>query len=518
MGAAPSGKEAQNDCTWGQLAMRLRKKLKGAAQELDPEIEKKMAAALKEDERRKHELKQAQADEERYSRINRHKVQNQWRKMMRMAKVDELIKEVEILSQNHEREVDRKDAIIQMLDRDLEEADEQHQMALRSHLQNVDDLVKLQASRLHVMHQQAEKDLVLIQDEFKSEFDDMKATHKRLTKEMKDVNDALEKQLHIAESELRTEFEGLQADYRGKHEEEKQVMKVTLETSVGDFERMLDSAYNTYYDSTRKQTENYKRLQKKDMHDSKDIDKKQKACARLTEMLQHWRTKISNNMKEAEARNKALREEKEKVVGHYQELKGRMTGVREAEDRRLTELTLNSRKAITDLTEKMNLAEKIIRLGELNRKMMTEREKVLPFEFAKTGGEGVDTQEGDDLEEAAAASEELKSSANTLGPNGKPVQEWDALNTFFTRYNKILLDKTALETEGKRLAQENDRLRGLIKQFVDGISVNDDVMSSANSLLVVNNSLPRLPRMAGPEHVTVVDGPRVLNLMDMQGR
>ena len=47
---------------------------------------------------------------------------------MRIAKVDELIKEVEILSQNHEREVDRKDAIIQMLDRDLEEADEQHQM------------------------------------------------------------------------------------------------------------------------------------------------------------------------------------------------------------------------------------------------------------------------------------------------------------------------------------------------------------------------------------------------------
>lgn len=494
--------------------MRLRKKLKGAAQELDPDLEKKMAAALKEDERRKHELKQAQQDEERYSRINRHKVQNQWRKMMRMAKVDELIKEVEILSQNHEREVDRKDAIIQMLDRDLEEADEQHQMALRSHLQNVDDLVKLQASRLHVMHQQAEKDLVLIQDEFKSEFDDMKATHKRLTKEMKDVNDALEKQLHIAESELRTEFEGLQADYRGKHEEEKQVMKVTLETSVGDFERMLDSAYNTYYDSTRKQTENYKRLQKKDMHDSKDIDKKQKACARLTEMLQHWRTKISNNMKEAEARNKALREEKEKVVGHYQELKGRMTGVREAEERRLTELTLNSRKAIGDLTEKMNLAEKIIRLGELNRKMMTEREKVMPFEFAAQAIEGMDGEAGD----AEAAMDENKGSAKTLGPNGKPVQEWDALNTFFTRYNKILLDKTAMETEGKRLTQENDRLRGLIKQFVDGISVNDDVMSNANSLMVVNNSLPRLPRMAGPEHVTVVDGPRVLNLMDMQNR
>merc|ERR1711939_1252608 len=501
----------------GSATMRLRKKLKGAAQELDPEVEKKMAAALKEDERRKHELKQAQADEERYSRINRHKVQNQWRKLMRIAKVEELIKEVEILSQNHEREIDRKDAIIQMLDRDLEEADEQHQMALRSHLQNVDELVKLQRSRLLAMEQQAEKDLALIEDEFKHEFDDMKVTHKRLTKEMKDVNDALEKQLHEAEQELRTDFEGLQADYRGKHEEEKQVMKVTLETAVGEFERQLDTAYNMYYESTRKQTDRYKTLQKKDLGDSRKIDSMQKRCARLQESLQHWRTKISNNMKEAEARNKALKEEKEKVVGHYQELKGRMTGVRDAEDRRLTELTLNSRKAITDLTEKMNLAEKITRLGELNRKMMTEREKVLAFEFASQATDGAEGQDGDDLEEAAGA-EELKSSANTLGANGKPVQEWDALNTFFTRYNKILLDKTALETEGKRLAQENDRLRGLIKQFVDGISVNDDVMSSANSLLVVNNSLTRLPRMPGPDHVTVVDGPRVLNLMDMQNR
>merc|ERR1711907_107615 len=261
MGAAPSGKEAQNDCSWSKFTMRLRKKLKGAAQELDPEVEKKMAAALKEDERRKHELKQAQADEERYSRINRHKVQNQWRKMMRMAKVDELIKEVEILSQNHEREVDRKDAIIRMLDRDLEEADEQHQMALRSHLMNVDALITLQRSRLEAMQAHFERDLRMMEREFKAESDDMKATHKRTAKEMKDVNEAIEAEIERQEQELRTDFEGLQADYRGKHEEEKQVVKVTLENAVNEFERQLDNAYNTYYDSTKKQTEKYRDLQ-----------------------------------------------------------------------------------------------------------------------------------------------------------------------------------------------------------------------------------------------------------------
>ena len=35
----------------------MRKRLKGQAQELDPEVEKKLAAALKEDERRRAELK-----------------------------------------------------------------------------------------------------------------------------------------------------------------------------------------------------------------------------------------------------------------------------------------------------------------------------------------------------------------------------------------------------------------------------------------------------------------------------
>lgn len=36
---------------------------------------------------------------------------------MRLAKSEALKKDIEILSQNHERDVDRRDAILQMLDR-----------------------------------------------------------------------------------------------------------------------------------------------------------------------------------------------------------------------------------------------------------------------------------------------------------------------------------------------------------------------------------------------------------------
>lgn len=50
--------------------------------------------------------------------------------------------------------MDAKDAILQMLDRDLDEAEEQYQMALRNHLIHIDDLIKLQEDRLSGLFEQ----------------------------------------------------------------------------------------------------------------------------------------------------------------------------------------------------------------------------------------------------------------------------------------------------------------------------------------------------------------------------
>lgn len=72
---------------------------------------------------------------QQYSKLNSVKIHNQWRKIMRMSKVDDLRGQIEVLSQSHEREVDRKDAIIQMLDRDLEDAESQFESAVQGSFQ-----------------------------------------------------------------------------------------------------------------------------------------------------------------------------------------------------------------------------------------------------------------------------------------------------------------------------------------------------------------------------------------------
>ena len=61
--------------------------------------------------------------------------------MQIIAKTADLKKDAETMSQTFERTVDRKDAIIRSLAMDIEEAEEQYQVALRKHLQNMDDLI-----------------------------------------------------------------------------------------------------------------------------------------------------------------------------------------------------------------------------------------------------------------------------------------------------------------------------------------------------------------------------------------
>lgn len=96
----------------------MKKPPKGGKSEKPKESEEKLAEMRRQQQiAAKAELRARMEIEVKNSKINKLKIQNQWRKIMRLTKAESLRKDVEILSQNHERDVDRKDAILQMLDR-----------------------------------------------------------------------------------------------------------------------------------------------------------------------------------------------------------------------------------------------------------------------------------------------------------------------------------------------------------------------------------------------------------------
>lgn len=121
---------------------------------------------------------------------------------MRLAKAESLKKDVEILSQNHERDVDRKDAILQMLDRDLEEAEDQFQMALRTHLQNLDILIQLHDSRLYALEKSFQQELKTMQKDFAIEREVMHLKFKTEKKELTAVIETIEHDENEREAEV----------------------------------------------------------------------------------------------------------------------------------------------------------------------------------------------------------------------------------------------------------------------------------------------------------------------------
>jgi hypothetical protein len=74
-----------------------------------------------------------------------------------------------------------------MLDRDLDEAEEQYQMALRNHLMHMDDLIALQQSRLRGLNEEFERDTRILKNEFDQEKNEIERSHDAETQELTEM-------------------------------------------------------------------------------------------------------------------------------------------------------------------------------------------------------------------------------------------------------------------------------------------------------------------------------------------
>jgi transposase len=64
--------------------------------------------------------------------------------------------------------------------------------------------------------------------------------------------------------------------------------------------------------------------------------------------------------------------------------------------------------------------------------------------------------------------------------------ERTAMEQFYKRYNKAMLDSLSFEAQKRMLQEENDNLRLILKQYLDGISVSEEVLSHSNPLFIIN--------------------------------
>jgi hypothetical protein len=151
------------------------------------------------------------------------------------------------------------------------------------------------------------------------------------------------------------------------------------------------------------------------------------------------------------------------------------------------------------------LGEKNLKTAELCRRLETEKEKVVPF-YEST----IDENE---------IPEDLRTIFNEI--TNEEFKKFSYLKNYFKRYNKIMLDKLAIQKQKELYLKENQTLKSLLKQHIDGISVNDDVIRNENPLIVTNKArleyvpITRVPKGVS-NNILCIDGREEITKINMQ--
>ncbi|XP_020832843.1 dynein regulatory complex subunit 2 [Phascolarctos cinereus] len=418
-------------------------------------------------------LKDKLAKEERNSTLNLNKINTQWRVILREVKAKELRKDIEILSQTFERVVDCKDSMIKSLAKDLTEAEDRNAHALQSHLHNVDELLELQRSRLAYLEECYCKELEALTKEFETERKMIIDQHEKEIRYLQDVFLAMEQNFLDAEYEAKLEFQSMWDDLKNKNLEEKHFLRMQLEGTVEDLWRRFQKALKNYTNATEDRKLAFETLKAKDEKSSKEIEMQMKKLQKIQDSIAILRGKISAHTRENEEQNQRIRDNKDLVHRQLQKLKQQMIKAREEARHNLAKLTWESNialKALKKIVEKGNL---ILKLAEICRKFETEEEKVLPFYSSMLTPEELLQVGHNDHEEPTI---EL----------AKLMENYTGLENFWKRYNKVKLEQLSLQRKRAQLLETNKKLKHMLKQYLDGISVNDEVLSQLNPLLIIN--------------------------------
>eukprot|EP00958_Prasinococcus_capsulatus_P017125 scaffold1928_cov381-Prasinococcus_capsulatus_cf.AAC.23 len=459
-------------------------------------------------------------------RALRRQIHSKWRGILRLAKVEELRREVEVLSQNHEHEMDRKEATVQvrrgdeprpwsMLNRDLADAEEQHRLALRSHLTVVDGLLDTQQERMRGLSASYRLRLERVGNEFASEGQKLGKGHQRHKEDALQLLGAMEQTFSTGEAHARRAFENKCEEISNQSCEEYNIFKVSLESSIEELQAKLRNAHSAYLARTSTKSHSYAELSERDEASARLIEEQGRELSRLQESMAYWKTKAAANAKDWTDQNALLREEREAVARHYQELKGRMSHFRDAQHERTRLLAVCSGHTINvrplpELERQLAIAQQVLKLAELNAKLETEHEKAAAFAYTNNLENEAQDEGESTVEEIRpgdmVGSQECNEAALADGQSGvhsDPIEEHQYLGGFLQRLNKanpcpwggfpparagqVVLDEAAITAENQRLERENGEYRALLKKYVHEVSVSADVLRNPlNPLLVVN--------------------------------
>jgi hypothetical protein len=339
-----------------------------------------------------------------------------------------------------------------------------------AHTEHLERLIRLQDQRLLLIERQFEADLKVLADEYDDERDEIISKHKEETAELEAIYNMIEEEEKQEEEAALAELHGLKSSCKNSREDKIDDLRSVLDGRLETIQESFENAHLEYLDRTEKRVSDFKHYTNINIDREKDIERSVRSIERLQLQMQEIRNNMQLSGRKFEDQRSLLTAEKASIQQQVVELRDTMRKFQGAQRSRRAGLALSADKAKKTLEGHIQLAERILGLGEMARKKETEREKVQPFLVL--------SEESDMMENEVAEAGEVNPS-NIL-------EQKHPLANFHKKFNRALAEKLIVENERDRLRRENDHLMGMLKEVQDGLVVNDEVLNKNNPLFVVN--------------------------------
>ncbi|XP_041257196.1 dynein regulatory complex subunit 2 [Onychostruthus taczanowskii] len=415
-------------------------------------------------------LQEKLSREEQSSRWGLHRVLTLWRSAQRKTKDQELRQDIEILSQTFTRVMDCKDGAIEALVTELQEAEEQQNRALCSHLDLTDQLLHLQRCRLGYLEQGFSAQVGALKAEFEAERKAMLEQQDWESRVLQDMALAMEQDHARNEQEALLNFQSARDDIKNKSWQDQQYSRLQLVARLEGLWEQIQTARRSYTQATEKKKVEFEELKRKCEKTSCEINVQAKRLEKLQDMVTTTRGQIAAHLRKNEEQTQRIRDDREHALQKLLKLRAQITQAGATAHTHLVTLTCQCSATLKVLQQVVEKAQRILRLAEMCRRLETEEEKVLPF-YPSSLAEWEQQKVRDVLDETASE------------PLARVMRDYMGLERFWQRFNKAKLEEKGLERARAALADRNQELRRLLQQYLAGATVKQKVPKDPHPLL-----------------------------------
>ena len=211
-------------------------------------------------------------DKERdLSKKNLIAIQKKWERILTNEKLESLKNELDMVKERYEDEIQQRDATIHNLLQNFEYTEDQRRMAVASHLQVLDDMIRVHDNQLSMM----ERDFCVSLEEMRMKYqtERVKTMEKyetdrlRLKEEVQD-HELVEKRM--ADERERDQQEVIE-EIRNKNSEDINSLRFVVDTRMEDLDDQVEVAKKDYLPKTDFQSERLKQQLVKDKEMSHEM-------------------------------------------------------------------------------------------------------------------------------------------------------------------------------------------------------------------------------------------------------